>query len=616
MSRIRILDDITAGRIAAGEVVERPVSVVKELVENSLDAGADQVVIEITEGGKESITVTDNGCGMSQEEVSLAFCRHATSKITCAEDLYSLKTLGFRGEALPSIASVSHLVLKTKMHSETVGHRIELMGGKVLSLKPVGCSPGTSVMVTDLFYNTPARRKHLKSKGTEAGLVVDMVQNISLARPGVRFLLRHNNRVIFRTPGSGRLVDAVSSVHGVEVTREMVEIRAEKGNVSLTGFVSKPSLNRKTRSHITFAVNGRYVRSKFINRAIEEAYSGLIPSGRYPVVVLSLELEPAMIDVNIHPAKMEVKINNENEIAKFIKDTIRKHLQSSDLILNYNYKIRSNTEKYYYVQNIPVNASGTAGQGSLELEAGQIGEGIDIGKWDLLNKQKINDQTLLPVNVKEEQEALRQPCANTKSKVNGKVSNFPFLQVIGQLLPTYIIAGGPDGLYILDQHAAHERIIFEELLNSVNNGGNHAQMLLRPVPLELNYKALTVLQENLNNFKTLGFILEEFGSGTYILRGIPANLSTEKAVYQFIDLLDELAVTGREESYGDFNRAIVTRLACQAAIKSGEKLSLEAMNAIVQKLSRVNEPYTCPHGRPTLVKITERELAQMFKRTN
>jgi len=628
------LDELTAGQIAAGEVVERPVSVVKELVENSLDAGADQIAIKITEGGKTGIMVSDNGCGMSQEEVSLAFCRHATSKITCAQDLSSLTTLGFRGEALPSIAAISHLVMKTKMSGDNVGQKIELKGGEILSLQPAGCPPGTTVFVTDLFYNTPARRKHLKSTGTEAGLVADMVQNMSLSRPEVRFSLQHNGRAVFRTPGSGRLVDAVFAVYGAAVAREMLEIKARQGNVKLKAYISKPSINRKTRSYITVIVNGRYVKNRFINQAIDEAYTGLIPSGRHPVVVLALDLSPELIDVNIHPAKMEIRIDNETEITEFIKGSIRERLKNTVLIPNY--ELRAGTKKSPHF--LP-SSRNQWGRGDAALRTGRSSFPAGNGQrlppasnknyysQDSINyspskEQNVKGPTSLPAGVKEESRTESIPGSQEKpghtfgdegSKGKEKESTFPLLQVIGQLLPTYIMAGGPDGLYILDQHAAHERIIFEKLLVSLENGENRTQMLLTPVPLELNYRTQAILQENLANFTALGFILEDFGGEAYILRGVPAHLSTAAGVNQFVDILDELAALERQK---DFNRALITRLACRAAIKSGEVLSFQAMEAIVQQLSCTTEPYTCPHGRPTLVKITEQELAQMFKRTN
>lgn len=620
MSRIRILDEVTAGQIAAGEVVERPVSVVKELVENSLDSGADQISVEITEGGKVGITVSDNGCGMSQEEVSLAFCRHATSKITCAQDLYSLTTLGFRGEALPSIAAVSHLVLKSKMPGENVGHRIELRGGEMLSLQPVGCSSGTSVIVTDLFYNTPARRKHLKSKGTESGLIANMMQNMSFTRPGVRFLLKHNNKVVFRTFGSGKLVDTLSAVYGVEIASEMLEIKAEQNNVSLMGYISKPSVNRSTRSYITVIINGRYLKSKLISDAVDAAYRSLIPSGRHPIVVLDLSISPELLDVNIHPAKMEIRIDNGNEISKFIEYTIRKRLKNAVLIPRYSRLHLGTNEPFGTLRESKKVISYEEYQDGQKNQSEKfqeyLQESFDYSAENGQNKSLSEPQIFFKENThvisSEGKVSVRDTGGQGPIKKE-KESRFPFLQVIGQLLPTYIMASGPDGLYILDQHAAHERILFEKFLSSFHKANNQTQMLLTPVPLELNYSSLNILQEKLSSFEALGFILEEFGSGTYVLRGVPAHLSTSEGVRQFIDLIDDLTVLGKEK---DFNRALITRLACRAAIKSGEVVSLKAMEAIVEQLSCTDEPYTCPHGRPTLVKITERELAQMFRRSN
>jgi DNA mismatch repair protein MutL len=624
MNRIIILDEETAGHIAAGEVVERPVSVVKELIENSLDAGASQVTIEILDGGKSGLTVIDNGYGMSQEEVSLAFCRHATSKISSVDDLYSLSTLGFRGEALPSIAAVSHVVLKTRQAGDNAGYRIEVKGGEILSLQPVGCSPGTSVRVRDLFYNTPARRKHLKSKGTEAGLVTAMVQNMALTRPGVRFLLRHNKKIVFQTQGSDRLIDSISAVYGIGIAREMVPVKGDHGGININGLISKPALNRATRSYITIAVNGRYVRNQSVNHAISEAYSGLIPAGRHPVVVLNIQLSHGNLDVNIHPAKMEVRFDNEAEVLHLIKETLRYSLRNEVLVPGYkprdtgDYRVAmpveekgastGTTARKKYIDGIlPMENPREYGEKKQQVEINSPIRKVQAPKEETRDRQEISAMEDSP----DYRETQNDSEENIKVKEKG--AEFPFLQVIGQLLPTYIIAAGPDGLYIMDQHAAHERIIFEKLLKLVNMEKQETQMLLTPLTLELDYKLLAVLQENLQYFIDLGFLIEEFGTDTYILRGVPAYLPTFQGVRDLTDLLEELSVMQRGK---EFSIALTTGLACRAAIKSGEILSVKDMEAIVQQLSRTCEPYTCPHGRPTLVKITEQELAHMFKRTN
>ncbi|MTI82415.1 MAG: DNA mismatch repair endonuclease MutL [Firmicutes bacterium] len=630
MNKIILLDELTAGQIAAGEVVERPVSVVKELVENSLDAGADQITIEIIEGGNSGITVYDNGHGISQEEVSLAFYRHATSKITSVNDLYSLSTLGFRGEALSSIAAVSRVVLKTKPPSEKVGQRIEVKGSEVISLQAVGCSSGTSVKVSDLFYNTPARRKHLKSKGTEAGLVTGMVQNIALLRPEIRFLFKHNDKTVFHTPGSGRLIDSISAIYGVKTAREMVEVNATKGSITLAGMISKPSINRATRQYISVAVNGRYVRNQLINQAIDEAYGGLVLTGRHPMAVLKLSLGQGQVDANIHPAKMEVRFDRETEVISFIKEVIRNQLKKEILIPTYEQRGAAKRQHEQWNESK---------SGTVWTEKYMDGV-LPVQKhFESKNKQQ-NENILSEFNVKTPAKKLQsdvfRDSINDNSKTNtreasaspydinarignAKVQNsepqtgFPFLHVIGQLAPTYIIAADPDGLYILDQHAAHERIIFENLLAMMDSEQKETQMLLTPVSLELDYKSRVLLQENLWDIRNLGFEVEEFGADTYVLRGVPAHLSTFKGEHDLTDLLEEISDLKKDK---DFYLAFTIRLACRTAIKSGEVLSLSAMDALVQQLSCTNEPYTCPHGRPTLVKLTQQELTQMFKRTN
>lgn len=626
MSRIKILDEMTTGQIAAGEVIERPVSVVKELVENSLDAGANQIFLDINDGGKAGITVYDNGCGMSQEEVSLAFCRHATSKIFRAQDLYSLTTLGFRGEALPSMAAVSRLVLKSKMPGEIAGHEITIKGGKILSLEPAGSPAGTTVKVTELFYNVPARRKYLKSRRTETGLIVNMLQSICLARPEVRFSVKHNNKLVFKSPGSARLLDAVSAVYGVENASEMLEINANHNDVILTGYVSKPSLTRKSRSYITVIVNGRYVKNKNILNAIDAAFKGFIPSGRYPVAVLLIDVQPGLLDVNIHPAKMEIRIDNSNQINELIRCAIRECLRNGVLIPGYKirpqgagqaavlqlgYEEEKHRDKTK--EQIPVS----------DIEYCQKSLNYSFKESKKFDEQGLKQQTIYPPQVSgafgsddsfgsDDNLFLNDDHSfNDENEIINIKTNFPFLQVIGQLPPTYILTAGPEGLYILDQHAAHERILYEEFLNMFQSGHQQTQMLLTPVPLELSYKNLTILQEKLHVFEALGFVLDKFGNDTYVLRGNPAHLTTSDSINRFIDLIDDLSEMKQGE---DFNHDLITRLSCIAAVKSGETMSLTAMEAIIEQLSRTLEPYTCPHGRPTLVKITKRELDHMFKR--
>jgi len=622
MPKIKILDEITACRIAAGEVVERPVSVVKELVENSLDAGADNVTVTLTGGGADSITVIDNGCGISQEDAPLAFHRHATSKISTAADLDHIETLGFRGEALPSIAAVSDLQIRTRTAQSDEGYYMRVRGGAITGSGPAGCPVGTAVAVNDLFFNTPARRKHMKTKSTEGGLIADLIYKLSLTRPGVRFTMEQQGRTVFRSPGTGKLLDAIAAVYEIEAAGMMVPVNAVEGDLTVTGYVSKPELNRGTRQQITLAVNGRLVRSALVNQALDEAYKGLITIGRYPLAVLQLQLPAGLIDVNVHPAKTEIKIENELQLARLLITAVRSALGKASLIPAAGPALMGKT-------SLPASAEPfKLSFDTVDKPSSQPGYVMEISRYAVEAEEELsgsgdagpaND----PVNTD------HQPPMETKAPASagyssepesagerqvGRHAGFPSLRVVGQLLNMYIICDSEDGAYLIDQHAAHERVLFEKYHARLQNNSPQVQYLMAPLSINIKAYEKELLQEHRRELEALGFVLDDFGRESLLLRGIPGESSPGDSEGLIADLVETILEQGKPGGAG-VEFALSALLACKAAVKAGEKLAVQAMQSLVDQLAMAVEPFTCPHGRPTLVSISRRELNAMFKRT-
>ncbi|SFG46542.1 DNA mismatch repair protein MutL [Desulfotomaculum arcticum] len=619
MPRIIVLDENTACRIAAGEVVERPVSVVKELVENSLDADAGNITVAIAGGGLESITVVDNGYGISQEDAPLAFQRHATSKIKTAGDLYQIGTLGFRGEALPSIAAVSDLLIKTRIRENNEGYCLNIRGGKLIEEGPVGCRIGTMVTVRELFFNTPARLKHLKSKATEIGLVNELLYKMALINPGVGFLLTHNGRQVFQSPGSAKLLETVAAVYGVNVASVMIPLEYEDNEIKIEGYIGKPELSRSSKQQITTAVNGRIVRNLAIHAAIEEGYRGLLTVGRYPVAVLLLKMPPGMLDVNVHPAKMEIKIETEEKVLSIITSTVRKALGEVNLIPGFSRVVPGKvslppSEEPYHLDLSPVIKAKPETKPISHLIASS-GSG-NLSKAEELKNRSDYKQDSIKVVEKPVQPAQQDNGEQqvAEAVLNYQSSNFPELRVVGQVINMYIIAGSDATLYIIDQHAAHERVLFEKYFSNLQEGNAEVQYLLAPVNINLKYYELELLSQHSRTLKALGFVLEEFGRDAVLLRGIPADCSAAEAQQIIMDMIDVLVETGKLGT-AELNYKIASLLACKAAIKGGDSLSIQSMQVLIDLLAKSKEPYTCPHGRPTVVSFSRQELDTMFKRT-
>ena len=556
-SRIKILPDDLINKIAAGEVVERPASVVKELLENSIDAGATRISIEVSGAGGKLIRVSDNGSGLTGEEIPLALERHSTSKIGNLDDLFNIKTLGFRGEALPSIAGVSKIEILSCREGR--GNQLQSEGGKTIKLEAAGCPVGTTIIVKDLFFNTPARRKFLKSPAVELGHINDIVSKYVLACPGIAFELISEGKPLVKSTGSGKLSEAIMAVYGLGLMQELIEGQLEFKSGKVYGFISRPTLSRMDKSYENFFVNRRYVRNFLLNRALEEAYRTLIPGGRYPVAVLFIDIDPKLIDVNVHPTKREIKFQSTSEVMQAVSSMVTKTL--SEII-----------------------------------EAVSWDKGVEAGSRDW----KLDSKDQLPISSFE--------AGIPEIQVT---SIQPFIPIY-QYKQTYIISTDGKDLVLIDQHAAHERILYDKLSQKAE--AIHSQPLLTPENLELGPQETAILQENVEYLKSLGFELEEFGSSSYLIRAVPA-LSIKSPAQQLLrDILAELSELGKTAQLEIKQENIRKLIACHSAIKAGDKLSIEEMNRLIRDLYATENPATCPHGRPTLIRLTEEEFKKRFGR--
>ncbi|MEW5762387.1 MAG: DNA mismatch repair endonuclease MutL [Bacillota bacterium] len=562
MGRIRVLDEKTVGMIAAGEVVERPASVVKELVENALDAGADAVSVELAGGGLARIVVSDNGCGMDADDAVLALTRHATSKIGGPADLEAIATLGFRGEALASIAQVSHLTIRTRLREAAEGILVESAGGQILRVRPVGCAAGTTVTVTDLFFNTPVRKKFLKGISFEGALAVETAARLALAAPGVRFSVAQNGRHVLSTPGRGNLFDAVCAVIGADTAAGMVEVDLTDMDLRVYGYVSRPALHRGSRRHQYFFVNGRPVRCYPLAATLEEAYGGLLPAGRHPVAVLHLETDPAALDVNVHPAKWEIRFRRQQAVVRAVGEAVRRAL----------------------------GRPAAAGPGRPDRSPA----GGGAGKWAVADLLAF---VTGPEAVCEEAAAFTA-LAET--------------EVLGFLPPVYLVGKVAGGLAIIDQHAAHERVLYEDYRQRLAVRPP-VQVLGPAVTLELGPADVRLLETYGTLLEAAGFIVESFGGRTFVLRGVPALPQVpagENELRAFLDALDQ----EKPPDKAAFLDLMARTLACHRAVKAGQQLGTVEAQALLAALARTSSPYTCPHGRPTCVLITREELARRFLR--
>lgn len=622
---IRALPRELSDKIAAGEVVERPVSIVKELIENSLDAGANSITCEIRKGGKEYIRVTDNGCGIPSGEVELAFMRYATSKIATEDDLNAIGTLGFRGEALASIAAVSRVELITKPAEQKTGTRIRLEGGVAEEIVEAACEDGTTIIVTDLFYNTPARRKFLKPDNSEASLISDYVSKMALAYPNVRFRLVSNGTILYSTLGKGDLKSAILTLYSPQMAKGLVSIEGESasdGERNLAGFVSAPAYSRNNKRMQVFFVNGRWVKSKVMEDALEDAFSDKLFEGRHPAAFLFLEVDPRSVDVNIHPHKTEIKFYDERGVADFMIRAIRRSLlkqegiaESSGIAAPMNREAETVYAKPYTPEEDSFELDGRE-ESLRETEFLSI---VDINQLPTPSKTERTDDLFAKMREESDRENLQvqEEIAVYGSKGSLRSTEdtprflFSGLTIVGEAFATYIIAKDEDTLYLIDQHAAHERILYEQLIRIFNGAEAPSQPILAPVLLQLGSASKATVIEKLALLNELGYRIEEFGMGDVILKEIPACMSLQEAEDFAVSILEQ--DTGKTSGL-QLKREELTGNACKAAVKGGNKLDLLEMQELFAALDRCENPFSCPHGRPTLIRFSQSDLERQFKR--
>ena len=594
MANIKVMDEILANKIAAGEVVERCSSVVKELVENSIDAGATEITVELEDAGTKMIRVIDNGKGMDKEDALLAFQRHATSKLKEEEDLYRINTLGFRGEALPSIASVSNIVLKTS--TGEVGTIVHISGGKIINQTNGDARKGTIMSVNDLFYNTPARLKHLKSLYSELANVSDYMNKIALSYPNIKFTLINNEQVLLKTDGRGELLKTIKDIYGLEVVKKMFRVEASNDDYKVEGYISYPEVNRSTRNHIITIVNGRVVRNMDINRIINDSYHSYKPDNRYPIVVLEIEVDPSLIDVNIHPTKMDIKFSKMDMLMELISNMIKKVLDKKNLIpevevsrpkLEEEKIIKSVKEDKPKYQEFTLNLTRTE-----ENEEPYV-----VINEDLIVKKE---------EPKEE---------NSEEKEEKQNERMPELYPVGLVHGTYIICQNEKGMYLIDQHAAKERINYEIFKKELGNPKKNKISMLFPLTLEFTNSEFIILKEHFDLLRDINIDIEEFGLNSVIIKAHPTWLPKgyeEQAIRKIIEVV---LVTEKEFNIEKFNEKIAIMLSCKLAIKANMNLTLLEMETLINDLRKCDNPFNCPHGRPTTIFYTNYDLEKLFKRS-
>jgi DNA mismatch repair protein MutL len=603
---IHVLPPDVAAKIAAGEVVERPASVVKELVENAIDAGARTIRVEARDGGRRLIRVTDDGSGIPAEEVPLAFARHATSKLTAVEDLEHITTLGFRGEALASIAAVSRLTLISRAahypegSTQVVGVEIRFDGGMQVSLSPKGAPAGTTVTIENLFYNIPARLKFLKAPATEAGHIQRVVVNYALAYPELRFHLTLDQRVAFQTSGNGDLYDVLVEVMGLETARQMLEISSQspvispqpspahaaqpgRAAISVSGYVGAPSLHRGQRDWLIFFVNRRWVQDRSLTASVTQAYHTFLPVGRHPVAVVNVALDPADLDVNVHPTKSEVKFRDQHRVFSAVQKAVRSTVMAAAPVPQIGVGFRSSP-----AHDISAAASEAERWRRLATAGGRTAAQLGF-------------------------EAQRTLTDDETTSFQPGAEGLPLLRVVGQVAQTYIVTEGPDGLYLVDQHAAHERVLYEQMQASLASAQVPTQQLLEALTLELTPAQAAVLDAEADTLAQIGFAVEPFGATTYRLRAVPEILLKSDPATALVDILAELAEGAVPLSRQSDQRLIVT-VCKRAAVKAGQTLSLHEMQELIHSLERCSAPRTCPHGRPTMLHLSAAQLAREFGR--
>lgn len=632
MSIIHLLDNNLINKIAAGEVVERPASVVKELVENSIDAGATKITIEIKEGGIDLIKISDNGCGIAKEDVPTAFMRHATSKLKTLEDLDDILTLGFRGEALSSIASVAQVEMITKTEDSITGQKFLIHGGNVIASEETGANTGTVITMKNLFFNTPARRKFLKKASTEAGYVSDVVNRIALGHPDISIRYINNGNTIINTSGNGDLKACVLYVYGKDIANKMMNLEYEKNGFKLKGLIAKPELSRGNRNYENFFINGRYIRSETVRTAVEDAYKGKLTIGKFPVFVLNLTVPANTVDVNVHPTKLEVRFSDENLIYDIMYNAVDKVLSGVNLIPQVSWDkpkpVKREPVKQLDIDSIEVKKTEKSVFAPKERPKLVLRE--DTSETEYIKKPVISEERSVeiektteiekPFEVLKTVEAEKTVSEKTEAektepqlKEEKRKPFFTNYRIVGQIFNTYWIIEQNNNMYLIDQHAAHERVLYEEFTEKFKSESAVSQMLIAPVAVNLTEKEKTVLEDNRELLESFGFQIEEFGPRTYALRAVPYIFDKPGNVGFFTDIIDMLADKNISNIYDTKYDAIAT-ISCKAAVKGNDRLSYGEAQELINRILKLENPFTCPHGRPTIIEMTRYELEKKFKR--
>lgn len=619
MNQILILDENTINKIAAGEVVERPSSIVKELVENSIDAGSTAITIEIRDGGKSYIRVADNGRGMSFQDARLSFERHATSKISSADDLQSIATLGFRGEALASIAAVTHLEMITREKDSVSGIHIVNHGGKIVSQKEIGCPEGTTIITKNLFFNTPARLKFLKSTRTETAHISDLMGKLILAHPEISFRYINNGKTIYYSTGDGDLKNAILSVYGKDVVDQLIPVEPvdNHAGIKLWGYLGKPSLARKNRNFQSFYINGRYIKSSLLAEAIEAAYKPYLTVNLFPWVVLHIEIEPSAIDVNVHPTKIEVRFREEEQVKQYIQQHITKILQDNPYIPI----LREDSISSLTINdNTSTTIDGVENSEQLEVFS-SISTDSSSFSFDkpsrniyIVDSHKSSSSYIESKKPKRNYQNLDAASMNDRYQDNNINRNMAIpLKIVGKIFSTYVVVEGKEECFLVDQHAAHERLLFEKYKKMLSEQSVMTQQLLPPVIIEVTHTEQIIINESMDLFKSLGFEIENFGGRAYAIRGVPMVLGDSNVKEFFRELLDNVEEYKKGTSY-NLKIDDIIQMSCKAAVKAGDKLSEREILALLRDLIDNKVPMTCPHGRPIMISITKKQLERTFKR--
>lgn len=585
MGKIMLMSESLSNKIAAGEVVEKCASVVKELVENSIDAGSSEIKIELISSGVKMIKVTDNGCGMDKEDALMCFQSHATSKIRCEDDLYNINTLGFRGEALPSIASVSNITIQTCDGEDSIIYELE--GGKLVNQKSGDLRKGTSIEVKDLFYNTPARLKYLNSLYTELANITSVINRAALSHTDIRFTLINDNKLILRTSGSGELLKTINDIYGVKISKKMLLVKGETDDYEVHGYISLPEVTKSNRNHIITIVNGRVVRNQELNKIINDAYHKYKFDNRYPIVVLNITVDPTLTDVNVHPSKMDIKFSNFDDLKELVFKKIKEALNNHFLAPT----ISNDMVKVDNVLN------------EIELNEPALKEEVkeyvfDFSESENIVKEDENNYNYRPTDIVDEP----------------KKREFPLMEPVGQVLGVYIVCHSEKGMYLMDQHAAAERINYEKYKKAMANPCKDTINMLFPINIEYPKEEFLIIKEHLDFIKNLGIDIEEFGMNSFIIKAHPTWFKEGLEEIFIRNILEKIITMNKNFNLERFNDSISAMMACKASIKAGDPISIEEMRTLIDRLKLCENPFNCAHGRPTIIHYPKYELDKLFKR--